>query len=146
MKDKVGLFFILALALFGLDVLTKYFIKATLGPLAVIKVLPFFNIVYVENTGSAFGMFKGLGNLFFVAVSSLAMAVVYGWVEIAGRDRRTGVFVIALAFLFQYTSTVFLAKTVALAGAQGAAAPWAVDRDRPSGRAGFVPVRTGRRT
>jgi signal peptidase II len=38
--------------------------------------LPFFNIVYVENIGSAFGMFKSLGNVFFIIVAALAMVFV----------------------------------------------------------------------
>ena len=38
--------------------------------------LPFFNIVYAENVGSAFGMFKGLGNAFFIAIAASAVVAV----------------------------------------------------------------------
>jgi len=56
---------------------------------------------------------------------ALAMALVYAVVEFAGRDRRTGVFVIALAFLFQYTSSILLAGNLtAPAAREGAALIW----------------------
>jgi ABC-type uncharacterized transport system permease subunit len=47
------------------------------------------------------------------SVLALATAGVYAWVELASRDRRTGVFVLLLAFLFQYTSSMLLAGRVA---------------------------------
>jgi ABC-type uncharacterized transport system permease subunit len=61
-----------------------------------------------------------------LSVVALAMAAVYAVVELAGRDRRTGVFVLALAFLFQYTSTVFVAAAsgAPMADAAGAPALW----------------------
>ena len=53
-----------------------------------------------------------------LSVLALATAAVYGWVELATRDRRTGVFVLLLAFLFQY------AGSFAMVGhAQDAAGP-----------------------
>jgi ABC-type uncharacterized transport system permease subunit len=48
-----------------------------------------------------------------LSVLALATAAVYGLVEFAGRDRRTGVFVLVLVFLFQYTSSVLLAGPIA---------------------------------
>ena len=42
-----------------------------------------------------------------------AMAAVYAVVEVAGRDRRSGVFVLSLAFIFQYTSSHLLAGIAA---------------------------------
>ncbi|MBI3592939.1 MAG: signal peptidase II [Nitrospirae bacterium] len=76
MKNRPVFFFLIALSVFILDQITKYLIKAYVGPLDVIRITPFFNIVYAENVGSAFGMFKSLGNTFFVIVALLAMAVV----------------------------------------------------------------------
>jgi signal peptidase II len=64
---------LIAAAVFLLDQATKYYIKATLGYMDVISVTPFFNIVYSENTGSAFGMFKEFGVLFFIVVSLAAI-------------------------------------------------------------------------
>ncbi len=68
--------FLIALAVFLLDQLTKYLIKTYMGPFDVIRIFPFFHIVYVENIGSAFGMFKSLGNVFFIAIALLAMLFV----------------------------------------------------------------------
>jgi signal peptidase II len=68
--------FLVALIIFILDQFTKYLITSYVSPYEIIRVLPFFNIVYVENIGSAFGMFKSLGNIFFIAVAALAMVFV----------------------------------------------------------------------
>jgi signal peptidase II len=73
MKRPLLPFFIIAAAVFVLDQASKYYIKANVGHYAAIKVLPFFNIVYAENTGSAFGMLKGLGIWFFIGVSTAAV-------------------------------------------------------------------------
>ena len=61
------------------------------------------------------------------SVLALATAGVYAWVEVAARDRRTGVFVLLLAFLFQYTSSMLLAGRVAepCEIAPGAVGVWA---------------------
>lgn len=75
MKRSPLFFFLIALAVFTLDQATKYYIKAHVGPFDVIRVLPFFNIVYAENTGSAFGMFKALGSSFFIIISAIAVIV-----------------------------------------------------------------------
>jgi len=44
------------------------------------------------------------------SVLALSMAAVYAIVELATHDRRTGVFVLTLVFLFQYTATVFFSQ------------------------------------
>jgi len=44
-----------------------------------------------------------------LTVLAIALAGVYAWVEAAGRDRRTGVFVLLLVFIFQYTSSILTA-------------------------------------
>lgn len=80
-------FFLIALFVFILDQLTKYLIKSYVSPYEIIRVLPFFNIVYVENIGSAFGMFKSLGNIFFIVVAALAMIFVTVLI-IKDRDNR----------------------------------------------------------
>ncbi|MGO9378231.1 MAG: signal peptidase II [Dissulfurispiraceae bacterium] len=69
-------FYAVALVVLAIDQITKYYVKCHIGPLDVVHVAPFFNIVYAENTGSAFGMFKSLGSLFFIVVSiSAAIAL-----------------------------------------------------------------------
>jgi ABC-type uncharacterized transport system permease subunit len=51
---------------------------------------------------------------------ALAMAAVYAVIEFGGRDRRSGAFVLLGAFLFQYTSSIFLAGTESLPPAAAA--------------------------
>ena len=59
-----------------------------------------------------------------LSLLALATAAVYAWVEFVHRDRRTGVFVLLLAFLFQYTSSILLAGHVAAATEAAAPAAW----------------------
>ena len=46
-----------------------------------------------------------------LSVMALSTGVVYALVEFASRDRRTGVFIFTLVFLFQYTSSSFLGQS-----------------------------------
>lgn len=39
-----------------------------------VEILPWLNLVNVRNEGAAFGLFSGLGNWFFIAVSFVAIA------------------------------------------------------------------------
>ena len=73
MKESPLPFFLLALVVLVVDQLTKYYIKTHIGPFDIIFVTPFFNIVYAENIGSAFGMFKSLGSFFFIVISTTAV-------------------------------------------------------------------------
>ncbi len=76
MKDKTFAYFMLAFAVFLLDQGTKYFIIRNFSLYQVINVMPFFNLVYYRNVGSAFGMLKGLGNPFFILVSAAAIVAI----------------------------------------------------------------------
>ena len=76
MKKSPSPFFLISLCIFALDQLTKYFIKTHIGLFDIMRVTSFFNIVYVLNTGSAFGLFKSLGNSFFIIIALLAMALI----------------------------------------------------------------------
>jgi ABC-type uncharacterized transport system permease subunit len=65
-----------------------------------------------------------------LTVLALALAAVYAWVERTSRDRRTGVFVLLLVFLFQYFSSLLTASALAagpVAATEAAAVPsmWA---------------------
>lgn len=64
--------FLLIFFIFILDQLTKYLALKYLWPDRVISLLPFLNLVYVENTGAAFGLFKSLGSTFFITTSIIA--------------------------------------------------------------------------
>lgn len=85
--QKTSTFFIIALLIFTFDQLTKYLIKSYVSPYEIIRVLPFFNIVYVENIGAAFGMFKSLGTTFFIAVAVFAIIFVSVLI-VKDRDNR----------------------------------------------------------
>jgi|SRR5208283_210431 len=76
MRNGSPVFFLVAIVVFILDQLTKYLIKSYVGPFEVIRIFSFLNIIYAENTGSAFGLFKSLGNSFFVIVAIVAMVTV----------------------------------------------------------------------
>jgi signal peptidase II len=89
MRKSHTFFFLIAISVYILDQLTKYVIKTYLSPFDVIKVLPFLNIIYTENTGSAFGMFKSLGNAFFIIVSAAAVIIVSVLI-IKDRTNRAG--------------------------------------------------------
>lgn len=52
-----------------------------------VQVLPFLNLVYVRNEGAAFGLFKGLGNWFFISVSIVAVAAIL-FMIIKGKEHR----------------------------------------------------------
>jgi signal peptidase II len=76
MKRGYGPFFLLSLVVFVVDQATKYLVTSRFALFEAVNILPFFSIVYVRNTGSAFGMFKSLGNVFFIAAAAIAIAVV----------------------------------------------------------------------
>ena len=85
MKSPVPFFFLLALTVYGFDQATKLAVVRSLHLFQVVPVLPFFNLVYYQNTGSAFGMFRGLGNHFFIVIS---IAAVVGVSVMLIRDAR----------------------------------------------------------
>ena len=89
MKTRIYVYFGVALLVFVLDQATKYIITNNLKLYQVIKALPYFNIVYYRNIGSAFGMFKSLGNPFFILVSTAAMVAVCVMIVKDG-DNRIG--------------------------------------------------------
>ncbi len=59
-----------------IDQMTKYLIRKSLSPHEVVKIFPGLNIVHVSNTGAAFGILRGAGNLFFIGISIIAVAVI----------------------------------------------------------------------
>ncbi len=87
MKTKTAFYFMFALFVFGFDQGTKYLIMKNLKLYEVIKVIPFFNIVYYRNVGSAFGLFKVLGNPFFILVSAAAILAVSVMIIKDGNNR-----------------------------------------------------------
>ncbi len=89
MKTRTYIYFGVALLVFVLDQATKYITTDNLSLHQVVNVIPSFNIVYYRNTGSAFGMFKSLGNPFFILVSAAAIVAVCVMI-IKDGDNRIG--------------------------------------------------------
>jgi signal peptidase II len=85
MKKRIicGLLLIFAIVVF--DQSTKYLARTYIGQFETIEVLPFVNLVNVRNTGSAFGMFRSLGNTFFILISTAAL-VFMSWIIAAGKE------------------------------------------------------------
>jgi len=63
----------IALVTLGLDLLTKYMADTYIASYEPMRILPFFNLVNVENRGAAFSMLSNLGNGFFISVAVLAL-------------------------------------------------------------------------
>ena len=79
--------FFLALPLYALDRLTKYWVLHSIDPDRPIVVVPnFFHLVNITNTGAAFGSFKN-NNAFFIAISCLAS--LFALVLLLARARQT---------------------------------------------------------
>jgi len=68
--------FLLSIVVYLLDQATKYLAKQNISSYEAIAVTPFFNLVYVENLGSAFGMFRSMGVYFFIGVAVVATLIV----------------------------------------------------------------------
>lgn len=68
--------FLLSLPLYALDQLTKWWALHNVTPEEPRIIVPeFFALVFVTNTGAAFGSFKN-NNLFFIGLSCVALAFV----------------------------------------------------------------------
>ena len=75
-NNKVWLFVICAI--FVLDRVTKFLTLKFLAAKTSVSLLPFFSLTYVENTGSAFGLFQN-ANLFLLVVSFLILFFMIKW-------------------------------------------------------------------
>jgi signal peptidase II len=70
-------FLFLSLPLYALDQFTKFLVLRFIPPNSSLALIPtFFDLVHVTNTGAAFGSFKN-NNGFFIALSCLALVVVF---------------------------------------------------------------------
>ena len=71
---KAYIFLILLIVI--LDQATKYLANNLISPFRSIELLPFLHLVNVRNTGTAFGMFRSLGNNTFIIVSIAAIVFI----------------------------------------------------------------------
>ncbi len=60
----------------ALDLVTKQVAAGRIGPYEQVEILPFFNLVNVQNRGAAFGMFEAFGNAFFIFIALAAIAFI----------------------------------------------------------------------
>jgi len=67
-----------AAAILLLDRLTKAWALKSLLPVGEIPLLPFLSLTYVENTGIAFGMFRG-GNSFLAVLTAGLIGALFWW-------------------------------------------------------------------
>lgn len=85
MKKRILYSFIFILFIVLLDQITKYFANSYIHPLDSIELLPILNLVNVQNTGAAFGIFRSLGNNFFIIISVAAILFMF-WVIITAKE------------------------------------------------------------
>lgn len=81
--------FIIIPLLVILDQATKYLADKFISPFSSVEILPFLNLVNVRNTGSAFGMFRDLGNNIFIIISLIAIGVIF-FMLIKGKEDPLG--------------------------------------------------------
>jgi len=86
---KSHLYFLIAILVVLLDQITKLLARSFIGPFDTIKVSPFLHLVSVRNEGAAFGLFKGFGNIPFIAISLIAAMVVIVLL-VRGKEERFG--------------------------------------------------------
>lgn len=67
---------VLVIILVALDQATKYIAHHLVAPDGSVRLLPFLNIVNLDNPGAAFGTLQHVGNLFFIIISAVAILVV----------------------------------------------------------------------
>lgn len=72
-----------------LDQTTKYLANNFINPFKSIELLPFLHLVNVRNTGTAFGMFRSLGNNTFIIISIIAIAFIF-FLLIKGKENPLG--------------------------------------------------------
>lgn len=71
------------------DQTTKYLANNFISQSRSIEILPFLNLVNVRNTGTAFGMFRSLGNNTFIIISIIAIAFIF-FLLIKGKENPLG--------------------------------------------------------
>ena len=97
MGKKYTLIFSTALFIFLLDQFTKFLIRKNFqlnGSMAIIKGI--FHLTYVTNTGSAFGLFKGLNWLFMLFSIAVTIAIFYYSRKKIGKKERFLQFAVGL--------------------------------------------------
>lgn len=84
-KSYIFLAFLIVIS----DQTTKYLANNFINPSMSVEILPFLNLVNVRNTGTAFGMFRSLGNNTFIIISIIAIAFIF-FLLIKGKENPLG--------------------------------------------------------
>jgi len=85
MKKRIYYSLLLISIVVLLDQATKYLARTYINPMESIELLPILNLVSVRNQGAAFGMFRSLGNNFFIAISFAAILFMF-WVIVTAKE------------------------------------------------------------
>lgn len=88
MKRGYSAHLLVSFTVLVVDQITKCLVRQVVGPFDMIHVLPFINLVNIQNWASAFGLFGFLGNTFFIVIASCACVFVAVLI-IRGHDNRT---------------------------------------------------------
>jgi signal peptidase II len=87
--SRKALVLTLLVSVISIDQLTKYLADTLIQPGSPVEILPVLHLVNVRNIGAAFGLFKGLGNAFFIVLSLAAIAFI-SILLIRGKDGLLG--------------------------------------------------------
>jgi len=91
--NKHWMFWIVAVSVFTVDRVTKLAILNSFALGESISILPFLSLTYVQNTGTAFGLFKNASALFLIFASLVSAYILYTY------RRYSGITLAALALL-----------------------------------------------
>ena len=100
-----GLMAIISVLLISLDQLTKYIIRTNLEfgqiwmPWKWLE--PYARIIHINNTGAAFGLFKGANSIFMILAIVVAGAIVYYFPSVSRKD-----WLIRVALSMQFAGAV----------------------------------------
>lgn len=94
MKRKYWVLLVTCLVILLLDQWTKYEVQQRLHLRQTVEVIPgFFHLTHIRNTGGAFGIFGGekggIGSLFFVVVSLIAIGSILFFFLKVKEDEKT---------------------------------------------------------
>ena len=76
MKKKALFVAVTVVLVTAIDLITKHLAATRISPYEPIEILPFLNLVNVQNRGAAFGMLSAFGSWFFIAISISAIAFI----------------------------------------------------------------------
>ena len=106
--------FLLAGIIFVLDRVTKFLTLKFLFAKGSVSLLPFFGLTYVENRGSAFGLFQN-ANLFLLILSLFVLLLMFIWrkdIFVVGNWAKCGYYLIFAGALGNIYDRIFLGYVV----------------------------------